>query len=260
MKVTLYLICTIGGTLAVLFGTLGVGQLAPGAPPLLVLLSGMGLLVLVGAPTWWGFRRSLTGPGALPVDLSELSWTAEALALIARKFSIVGRVLGIALALSVVGFSLSTAQAPIGAALESMSFYAQGVFLAAVFAAVITTFPLGTALRAATGASLARHQQISRVVLRGKDLPLEQDEQLGAARMAAVTPVVLPLLNFSFGYLYASLGTQYVRLLMQGQGDVFTFIVVILLVATVLVFVPLLARQVIRAHRYASEHAALLVG
>lgn len=260
MKVALFLVSTIGGTLVVLFGTLGAGQLAGGASPRITLITGLGLYVLLGGATWWGFLRRPPETGAAANDLSELSWTPEARAITTRKLRIVGLILGVALLASVIGFALTHAGSTRGEALSSLSFHVQGVFLVATFAALIATYPLGSALREASGAGPARHRIISKVVLGNKDLPLEAAEQLGAARMAAVTPVVLPLVNFSFGYLYASLVAQYIRFVVDEPGDSLATVLLVSLILFVAACIPLYARQIRRARRYASEHAALLVG
>lgn len=260
MKVALFLVGTIGGTLAVLFGTLGAGQLAGDASPRSALLTGLGLYVVLGGAISWGFLRKPPGAGAAANDLSELSWTPEARAITTRKLRIVGLVIGIALLASVIGFALTHAGSSRGEALSALSLHVQGVFLAATFAAVIATYPLGSALREASGAGPARHRIISKVVLGNKDLPLEAEEQVGAARMAAVTPVVLPLVNFSFGYLYASLVAQYIRFVVEEPGDPLATVLLVSLILFVAVCVPLYARQIRRARRYASDHAELLVG
>lgn len=260
MKVALFLVGTIGGTLAVLFGTLGAGQLAGDASPRSALLTGLGLYLVLGGATWWGFLRKPSDTSGAANDLSELSWTPEARAITTRKLRVVGLVFGGALLLSVIGFALTHAVSPLGEALSSLSFHLQGIFLVATFAAVIATYPLGTALREASGAGPVRHRRISKVVLGNKDLPLEVEEQVGAARMAAVAPVVLPLVNFSFGYLYASLLTQYIRFVVEEPGDPLATVLLVSLILFVAVCVPLYARQIRRARRYASDHASLLVG
>lgn len=260
MKVALFVATTIGGTLIVLFGTLGAGQLAAGSSPAPPLLTGLVLFAVCGGAIWRGFLRKPSDTPAVARDLSELSWTPEAREITTRKMRIVGLVLGAALLLGIVGFGLTHAGSPRGEALSSLSFYLQGIFLAAMIAAVISTYPLGTALREASGADVSRHRVISKVVLKNKDLPLDEDEQLGAARMAAVIPVVLPLANFSLGYLFASLLTQYVRFAVEDPADLFITIMSVLLVLIIVVCVPLYARKIRRARRYASDHAALLVG
>ncbi|GAA1361868.1 hypothetical protein GCM10009596_20640 [Arthrobacter rhombi] len=260
MKVALFVATTIGGTLIVLFGMLGAGQLAAGSSPAPPLLTGLGLFVVCGAAVWRGFLRKPSDTPAVANDLSELSWMPEARAITTRKLRVVGEVLGAGLLLGIFGFGLTHAGSPLGEALSSLSFYLQGILLATTFAAAISTYPLGTALREASGANVSRHRVISKVVLKNKDLPLDEDEQLGAARMAAVVPVVLPLANFSLGYLFASLLTQYARFAVEEPQDPFITILSVLLVLAIVVCVPLYARKIRRARRYASDHAALLVG
>ncbi|WP_417215559.1 hypothetical protein [Arthrobacter sp.] len=260
MKVALFVASTIGCVLLVLFGTLAAGQLAGGSPTSAALLTGLGLFVVCGGAIWHGFLRHSSNAPAVANDLSELSWTPEARAITSRTMRKVGLVVAAALLASLCGFGSTHAGLPLSEALASLSFYLQGVFLAGTFATVIATYPLGTALREASGADASRHRVISKVVLRGKDLPLDADEELGAARMAAVAPVVLPLLNFSFGYLFATLLTQYARFVAEHPADPFITVLFAVLVLTIVVGIPLLARQIRRARRYASDHAALLVG
>lgn len=260
MKVALFVATTIGATLIVLFGALGAGQLAAGSSPAPPLLAGLSLFVVCGGAIWLGFLRKPSRTPAVANDLSELSWTPEARAITARKMRIVGLALGAALLLSLFGFGLTHAGAPAGEAMPSLSFYLQGIFLVATFTSVIAAYPLGSALREASGATVTRHRVISKVVLKNKDLPLSEDERLGAARMAAVVPVVLPLVNCGFGYLYASLVVQYIRYVVEYPGDPLAAVLLASLIAFIVVGVPLLCRQVLRARRYASDHAALLVG
>ncbi|WP_372698301.1 hypothetical protein [Arthrobacter sp. JSM 101049] len=61
-------------------------------------------------------------------------------------------------------------------------------------------------------------------------------------------------------YLYASLATQFARSVLDHEGGVFGAIMLALLIVIVLVFLPLVARQVLHARRYAHDHAALLLG
>lgn len=117
MKVAAFLVSTVAGTLAVLLGTYGVGQLAPGSPAP-ALLTGLGLLVVLGALAWSGFRRALSAQGVKRHDPSGIFWTPEARKLVGNKFAFMGAILGAGLAVSVIAFALTGATDPAPEALE----------------------------------------------------------------------------------------------------------------------------------------------
>lgn len=260
MKVAAFLGYTIAGTLAVLFATFGVGQWAPAASPLPAMLTGLGLLLVLAVPLWFRLRGDLSPEEATSDNEADPFWTAEARRMVARKFALVAAVLGAALLISIIAFSIVRAGASTPEALESLSFFLQLVFLAATFTAIFTTFPLAGALRDAAALSPKALQRINRVVLRAQDVELDAQEQAGALRLARLAPVILPLQNFGMAYLYASLATQLIRAALQDRGDVFSAAFLVLLIAIVAFFVPFLARQVRRARRYARKHGALIGG
>lgn len=258
MKVAAFLGYTIAGTLAVLFATFGVGQGA--SSPLPAMLTGLGLLLLLAIPLWFRLRRGLSPEEATSDNEADPFWPPEARRMVARKFTLVAGVLGAAELLGVIVVSVTSAGAGPAEALESTSLCLQVVLLAAAFTAIFTIFPLAGALRDAAAVSPEALRRINRVVLRSKDVDLDEDEQRGALRLARLAPVILPLQNFGMAYLYASVATQFTRAVLQDRGDAFPAAVLVLIIATVAFFVLFLARQVRRAKRYAREHGALIEG
>lgn len=259
MKVAAFLIYTIAGTIAVLFGTYGVGQLARGSP-VPALLAGLGLLTVLGALAWWGFRRSLSAPGSQHNDPSGLFWTTEAREMVGRKFALVGGVLGSGLAVSVAVFAVTNATDPAAEALEALLAHLSVVFMLAAVTGIFVLFPLNSTLRDAAGDSPARRKRINHVALDGKHIALDEDEKLLAVRVATMAPVFLPLQNFGFAYLYGSLAMQNIRFLLVDPGDVFPTVLLIFLAVVVVISIPRIALQVRRARRYANQNAALLAG
>lgn len=259
MKVAAFLTTTIAGTLAVLFGTYGVGQLASDSP-VPALVAGLGLLAALGALAWRGFRRSLSAPGLGHNDPSRLFWTPEVRKMAGRKLALIGAILGAGLAVSVIAFALTGATDPAPEALKSLSFHLQMVFVVAGFTAIIVTFPLNSALRNAAGVPPGVMARINLVVLHGKDVELTEEQQLAAARMAVVVPVILPLQKFGLFYLYGYFATAFIQTLLVGESQVMPTALLVFMGVVVVTYLPYLARQIRHASHYALTNAALPAG
>ena len=259
MKTWIFLTYTIGGTLAVLFGTLGAGQLAPGSP-VPALVTGLGLLLLLGFPFWWSLRHAFSVPDPLRDGRAIASWAEAAPAIFARRFALVAAVLGAGLAISVVVFAWFSATGPPAGAFETLLLHFQVMFLLAAFTAILSASSVGPSLLNAAGNNRQRLKRINQVVLRGKDVTLDEQEQIQAARVASVLPVSIPLQTYGMGYLFASSGTIFLRQDLVGEGGFFGTLFLVLLVVLVAVLVPHTMRQVRRARRYATRNAGLLAG
>ena len=257
MKTWAFLTYTIGGTLAVLFGTLGVGQLASGSP-LPALLAGLGLLLLLAFPLWWSLRHAFSTPDPLRNGRGTPSWTEAAPAIFARKFALVGAVLGAGLAISVVVFAWFSATGPPAGAFETLLLHLQVLFLLAAFTAILSASSVGPSLLNAAGNSRQRLKRINKVVLRGKDVALDEEEQIQAVRVASVIPVSVPLQTYGLGFLLTSSVAVFVRQALLGQGDFFGVFFLIVLAIIVVILVPNMTRRLRRARRYANQHAGLL--
>lgn len=257
MKTWAFLTYTIGGTLAVLFGTLGVGQLTSGSP-LPALLAGLGILLLLAFPLWWSLRHAFSTPGPLRGGKSVPSWTDATPAIFARKFALVGCVLGAGLTSSVVVFAWFSATGPPAEALITLLLHLQLLFLVPAVTAILSATSLSQALSNAAGNSHERLKRINQVVLRGKDVALDEEEQIQAARVASVIPVSVPLQTYGLGFLLASSVAVFVRQALLGQGDLFAVFFLILLAVIVGILVPNMTRRLRRARRYATRNAGLL--
>lgn len=257
MKTWFFLTYTISGTVLVLFAALGAGQLAPGSP-VPALVTGLGLLVILGFPLWWRLRDAFSTPDPLRGGRAIASWSEATPVIFARRFALIGAVLGGGLAISVVLFAWFGATDPPAAAFETLLGYLQALFLAAAFTAIFSATSVGQALLRAAGNSQEQLKRINQVVLRGREMDLDGQEQIHAARVASVLPVSVPLQTYGFGYLFASTGTIFARQALVGQGGFFGILFLILLVIFVAVLVPRTMRQVRKARRYANKHAGLL--
>jgi hypothetical protein len=128
---------------------------------------------------------------------------------------------------------------------------------AAAFACIIVTLPLNRQLRDTVGRDLGTIRKVAKVVLRRKSIPLDESEQVAAAKYAAVISTVL---SFTLGYialLYVGLAVQQLSALGDGAGA-YSFGTLALLVIVLLVLFPLQVVRIRRARRYAADHADLL--
>lgn len=138
--------------------------------------------------------------------------------------------------------------------------------LAAAFTSSLTMISLGPGVRTILGADLGRAQKISKVVVRGKDIPLDEAELSTAARYAERMPTVIGFQIANFCLTYVAILTLQVPRMISGLDTLTTFIVVLFVIGLV-VLVPLQIVQLRRVQRYAREHpgdnrgmaAALLV-
>jgi hypothetical protein len=136
-----------------------------------------------------------------------------------------------------------------------------GASLASVLASaacIVVSLPLNPRLRDAANSDLGRLRKLTRVVLRGKKLELNEDEQMAAARYAVLLSVALP---FQLGYLvlfYVGLGLQQFEVLTLFDNSSFSVVLLAALAALLVVFTPMFGSQIVRARRYASDHGDLL--
>lgn len=254
MKPAAFQIYTMFGIFAVLFGTLGVGQLAS-ASPRPALLAGLGILLLIAAPFWWQFRHALSGPDPLRSGPPEQTWTEDtAQQVFARNFARAGILLGAGLVISVIVFALTSANDPPAQALEVLSYTVQALFVLTGATVVITTVPLDTAAHNSAGDSRSRMKRINKVALGGRHIALNENDQLVALRVAVVAPVRLRLQGFGLNFFLAFFVVGLGRTILLGEvgfGDVFAPSLILLIA---LIRVPFVARQLRRARHYASQN------
>jgi MFS family permease len=132
-------------------------------------------------------------------------------------------------------------------------------FIAAAMATIIVALPLNRMLRETTDRDVARLRRVAKVVLRRRDIPLDDSDQRAAARYATVIPIVL---GFQTGYialLYVGLGCLFVGQLIDHTGTVFPLVFLALYVILLAWLVPTTLMRARRARDYARTHAALLV-
>ncbi|MBI5161163.1 MAG: hypothetical protein HY996_07090 [Micrococcales bacterium] len=142
---------------------------------------------------------------------------------------------------------------------EAVTIALQLPLLAAAFACIIVSRPLGRALRGTADGDLGRMRSYARVVLRRKPEQLSADEERGAARYAAGIAVYLHFQSAYLVLLYAALLAQQVSSLLLGSiGSVIPLTLIGFFVLVLAVVPPWQARRVRRARLYAEAHRELL--
>ncbi|WIB79172.1 hypothetical protein DEJ28_08745 [Curtobacterium sp. MCPF17_002] len=167
-----------------------------------------------------------------------------------------------------VTFVVSAALASVGAALlttlgrddgEDVVVFAllagQLTFTATAMATVIVSLPLSRALRDAGGRDIARLRRFAKVVLRRKELPLDDADERGAVRYARLVPLALQFQIAFVGLLYVALAFQFVSQAIEGDLGVMPEYFLAALVVVLIVVVPLTARRIRRARSYVDDHA-----
>ncbi|MEB0307422.1 hypothetical protein QN345_19205, partial [Cryobacterium sp. 10I1] len=112
--------------------------------------------------------------------------------------------------------------------------------------------------RESVSRDLGRLRKMGKVVLRGKQLELDHDEQVAAAKYAVLISMVFPFQLAYITLLYIGLGIQQVQSLVLGTGSDFSIGLIIALIVVLLAFFPLFGRRIYRARKYARDHAELL--
>lgn len=131
-------------------------------------------------------------------------------------------------------------------------------FLAAACACIVVSLPLNRQIRDSAGRDVGLLRKIAKVVLRGKELPLDDEEQRAAAKYAAVISIALPFQLSYLALLYTALVIQQLVSVTTGQTIAIPVGIIVLLVVTLAISFPLFSRRVNRARRYSKDHAHLL--
>lgn len=221
----------------------------------IVVIAGAAVLLGVARPVGAAFRRS-ERPSPEPE-----SWQPFSTSDVHRGVRTIGVVFAAAVVLSSVGFvALGDSRGDARDVLESVLLGVQLTFTVTAFAAIIVSVRFSTALRETADRDLGRLRRFGKVVLGGKDLPLDEAEQRGAARFAAVTPITSGFQLAYIGFLYAGISASTVGQLLRDDGFDRTYAVVILalFVAVLVWLVPVTVRRIRRARAYAAAHADLL--
>lgn len=231
--------------------------LAPAALWLAVLFIGGGaVLTLLGLVVGRALRRyAIAHPGA------QRPFAAVTAQDIRKRILIVAGVFVIALLAGMVVFLGLLADPTDGVAVE-ISLALQFAFLGAGIAALVVAFPLNRRLRETVGTDLGAVRRVSQQVLRGKEMQLDDGEQVAAVKYSMLVPTVLGFTLTYFTLLYLAILMQQARLLSGSThshlSPVFTVGLTIVLVAFLVFFIPYYLVRIRRARRYAREHADLL--
>jgi len=130
-------------------------------------------------------------------------------------------------------------------------------FIAASMAGILVTLPLLKRMREVVDSDAGLLRKLAKVVLKAKQIDLDEEEQVQAARYAAVASTALPFQLAYFVLLYVGLGIQQVQLLSHPQVRPIIITTLALLLAVLVFLVPLYVRYARRARAYAREHAHL---
>lgn len=131
---------------------------------------------------------------------------------------------------------------------------AQLTFLATAFASIVVALPYGRLLRDAGGRDVDRLRRYAKVVLRGKNLPIDGAEQPGAVRYAQVVQIVLQFNTAYITLLYISIAFQVVSGILRGNLVVFSSIFLVLMAGFLAWALPRTVVRIRRARQYLEEH------
>lgn len=186
-------------------------------------------------------------------------WQPISRARIVRKVLVVAATFAGALLLAGVAMSLlfGALRGTGDSAGSALLFALEFAFLAAAIACIVVTLELNRRLREDVSRDVVELRTIGKVVLRNKPIPLDEGQQVAAAKYAVLTSITLP---FTVGYLallYIGLGLQQVGRLQRGP-DALAIGILVLFVVAFLVLLPLTLLRARRARAYAAAHAWLL--
>lgn len=216
-----------------------------------VLLLCAALLLVAARPLGALFRRTERPLPETPDD------TVPDRATIHRK----ARVIAVTFVVSVVLATIGAALLAVfggdrdGSVLQAVLLAGQLAFTATAMAAVAVSLSLSRALRDAGGRDIGRLRRFAKVVLRRKDIALDDEEQRGAVRYARLLPLSLQFQLVFIGLLYVGLAFQMVGQAIRGDLGVFPEVFLVFMVVVLVVLVPLTVRRIGRARAYVAEHA-----
>ncbi|RNE64056.1 hypothetical protein [Cryobacterium tepidiphilum] len=131
-------------------------------------------------------------------------------------------------------------------------------FFAAAMAGILVTMPLFRQIREIVGRDAGQVRKLAKVVLKGKRLDLDEEEQVDATKYAAVAAIMLPFQLAYMMLLYAGIILQQVQLLANPVARQLVIPMLALLVLLLVVVVPFSVRYIRRARAYAREHEDLV--
>lgn len=209
--------------------------------PVVVILAGLVLVVVAVAVGRFVLKRESAGQPIQPV------WDR---AVLIRKIRLVVIVfLAVLLVGAVVFGALLGGRELLVAALFALTF----ACICAAVVAILSGRSLWMQLRDAANRDLGLVHKLSRVVLKAKDEPLDDEEKQAAARYASIAPTALGFQLGGFALLYIGLALQRVEALIT-RPQPFDWILLGLLVGLFVVVAPISIRQIRRSRTYAAAH------
>ncbi|WIA96267.1 hypothetical protein [Curtobacterium sp. MCBA15_004] len=227
-------------------------SVAAGAPSWVpvVLIAGAAVLLAVARPLGDRFRRTE------PVVDRPGDDVVPAPTIVRRKVRTIAVTFAIAAAVaSMMHTLLATLLRERGPDLAQEAFLAgQLTFTATAIAAVLVSLPFSRALRATGGRDIGRLRRFAQVVLRGKALLLDAEDQRGALRYARLLPLVLRFQLAFTGLLYGGITCQFVSYAVRGELGLLPVVFLLLMAAVLLWAAPPTLRRIRRARAYADLH------
>ncbi|WP_336696729.1 hypothetical protein [Curtobacterium sp. USHLN213] len=201
---------------AVVFVLTALSAQAPLWVPVLLVI-GAGLLLAVARPLGALFRRT-------EAPISDLSDDVPGVGLVRRAIRSIATTFVIAAVVCTIGVTLLAAFSDRG-----------GALLQVVLLGGQLTFT-------------------AKVVLRGKELPLDEADRAGAVRYARIVPLALQFQLVFTGLLYVAIAFQFVSSAVRGDLGLLPVVFLVAMVVVLAWAIPLSVRRIGRARRYAEQH------
>lgn len=232
---------------AVVFVLAALSAQAPLWVPVLLVV-GAGVLLAVARPLGALFRGT-------EAPTSDLSDDVPGVGLVRRAIRSIATTFVIAAVVCTIGVTLFAAFSDRGGALlQVVLLGGQLTFTATAMAAIVVALPLNRALRDSGGRDLGRLQRYAKVVLRGKELPLDEADRAGAVRYARIVPLALQFQLVFTGLLYIAIAFQFVSSAVRGDLGLLPVVFLVAMVVVLAWAIPLSIRRIGRARRYAEQH------
>lgn len=232
---------------AVVFVLAALSAQAPVWVPVLLVV-GAGVLLAVARPLGALFRRS-------EPPITDQGDDVPGTGLVRRGVRSIATTFVIAAVVCTIGVTLLAAFSDRGGALlQVVLLGGQLTFTATAMAAIVVALPLNRALRDSGGRDLGRLQRYAKVVLRGKELPLDETDRAGAVRYARIVPLALQFQLVFTGLLYVAIAFQFVSSVVRGDLGLLPVVFLVAMVVVLAWAIPLSVRRIGRARRYAEQH------
>lgn len=226
-----------------------VSSRAPAWVPV-VLIGGAAVLLAVARPLGDRFRRS---EPSIERDVDDV---LPRPGVVRRKVRTIAVTFVVSAAVATIGVGLLST---IGDGrrddlLQSVLLAGQLTFTATAFATAMVALPFGRALRDIGGRDIGTLQRLAKVVLRGKEIALDDRDQRSAVQYARLIPLSMRFQLASLGLLYIGLAFQFVSSALRGELGLLPAVVLPLMAAVLLWAVPTTLRRMRRARTYADRY------